>query len=463
MRVPPRAQRIGGSDGLGGACPRRYVLERVDGLRPDRPTGPQGYGTAWHEVLATVHQWWLEREGDPWPVTGAACCPWCSGSGSGCQRCRGDGLGPVWRWMQRWAAEEAAQPVPDPKRAHLPGTLAVNFDGWLQVHGRRPPAGLRVAGVELDLARPICPPGGRDPYSPEVSVVVRPDGTRRLARTGEAVPGALRDGWTLAHERRPWWLGGRLDVVWEVEDDGALMVGELKTSTDPQHWIRHHVTVDPQIGRYTSALRWELDQGLLAPRIPPGPHVRGGLGPDRRIAGWLLDVASSRRLRPPTQLKGRTLKDGTVRGGGLSTARGKLASTPSWALAAELDRLGLWDAEWTARVEHARHNVDRRWFRREEGAIPGTQLARAERELYAEARRRAAWHRAAAGAATPADLDWEAPRVPVCTARGLSCPYSGPCFAPGATDGLIVLDDDDALALPLVEDEDVEDDEADDG
>lgn len=452
MRVPDGAQRIGGSDGLGGACPRRYVLQHVDGLRPDRDTPAQSYGTAWHAVLATVHLWWLDREGDPWPVDGAARCPWCSGGG--CARCGGDGLGPVWRAAAQWAAEERAAVLPDPKRAHLPGTLAVNFDGWLQVHGRRPPTGLRVAGVELDVARPICPPGGRAAYAPEVPVLVGP-GVRRLARTGEAAP---REGWSVVQERRQWWLGGRLDVVWEVEDDGALIVGELKAPADPQRWIVDHLTVDPQVARYTSALRWELDQGLLAPRIPPGMHVRGGLGPDRRIAGYLLDVSSSRRLRPPTVLKGRVLKDGTVRGGGLSTARAKLSSTPSWALAAELDRLGLWDGEWRLRVEQARRLVDQRWFRREEGSLPGRVLARVERELYAEARRRAAWRRAAVAAVDSDELDWAAPRVPVCTARGLSCPYRGPCFEPGARDGLLTEDGDPAADPWAVEDEDENED-----
>ena len=61
---------------------------------------------------------------------------------------------------------------------------------------------------------------------------------------------------------------------------------------------------------------------------------------------------------------------------------------------------------------------------------------------------------------TEADLDWEAPRVPVCTARGLSCPFTGPCFEPGARDGLVVYDDDDAMVVEL-DDEDLDDEDLD--
>lgn len=440
--LPERAMVVGGSDSTSSACPKRFWFSRVEGLRREQDDRAPFYGLAWHKVMEEVHRWWMRTGGLAWPSTGAEVCPWCSGmpgpfgpAGFRCAHCGSTGVGPVARMRDLWVGTD---------REDLAETLTRGFEGWLRVHGDVPPPGLRVVGVEVPMSRPIVPPGHERPYSPDVYVVVRPDGTRRLARTGEAVPGRLPAGWSVVVESRPWWLACRIDLLWMDELDLSLYLGEHKAPANVATWLSG-LSVDPQLARYTSALRHTLDSGAWG-TLANGPDLAPNLGPDRKIGGWWLDVASSRHQRDPHELKTKVLKDGTVTGGGLSRAANLLASVPSWRLQAAVDRLGLPPEEWADQVDEQRVRVDHRLYVREQGVEDDERVARAERELYAEARRRAAWYRAAALAANPDDLDWVFPRVPICRGGGIRCEFRGPCVSDGdqARTGLVARDDGDA-------------------
>jgi hypothetical protein len=453
--MPENAVTIHNSSRLDGACPRRWFFRYPEALEPETEARPLSYGTAWHRLLEEVHTWWMRRSGAPWPADGGERCPWCAGDGCE-QSCGGTGWGVVRRQEVAWMGSE---------REGDGEVLRGNLEGWLHVHGDRPPYGLRVVGVEVPLAMPVPRQSGST-YRTEVYTVHAPDGRWRRARTGEAAgwplvdPSRLPPGCKVDLQVRPVYLSVRLDVVWAELDAPALWVGELKTSQSPEGYLRR-LTIDPQLPCYELALDHAVQAGLLS---APGALWAGGVTPGWRVAGWRYDVTSSLVLRDPAENQPEKVKalgpDGQpykVKGKWaymlgpdgepitrpvLSRSSTLLASVPSWRLSAAVDRLGLPRDEWVDQIAEQVHRVDQARFKRESNASGPDVKARALRELYSTARQHAAMWRAAALARTEWDVDTAFPAIPICRHGGVSCPFSGPCAwdGPYAREGLRTRD-----------------------
>lgn len=434
LGLPSRAVTIRNSARTLAACPRRWWFERAEGLAPRIEARPLSYGTAWHAALEDVNRWWMRSRGEPYRWEFATRCWACSdvpsalGEGR-CLSCRGTRLGPI-------AAARLAWTGTDREEDAL--ILERNLEGWLHVHGDRPPEGFRVIGVELGLAMPIrsLASSRREVYSPDLWILRRPDGTERLARTGEATgAGNVPPGAVVFRERRPVWLSVRLDVLIADESD-SLYVDEHKTSRTPEAYLRG-LSVDPQVTCYELVLGYVTREGWL--EMPRSRDLVGGISRSATVGGWLYDVASSSLLRDPHRLKDK--KDGTH--GGFSQAKNLLASVPSWRLEEAYRRDGI-ELD-PAALSQQRSRVDRRRFLREWGGSPEDIKARTLRELYAEARRQVALHRAAAELKTPEEVDVEFPRVPICRQPGGRCAFLEPCFrdGPQARANFVVRDGED--------------------
>lgn len=445
LGLPARALTIG-TDRTLEACARRWWFRKVEGLRPLRDGAALNWGTAWDAVLQDVHNWWMFNDGAPYPAEAGIMCIWCkAGEDPGCPHCGDTGQGPVVRAGERWRETD---------EAHLMDALQSCLDGWLRVHGHRPPEGWRVVAVQLALAMPIFTMGARAQpfptaiYTPDAWVLTRADGSHRLARTGEA-RNQLPEGWTAVKDRMQAWLSVRLDCLWEGPRK-QLIVGEWKSSADPARYMMG-LSVDPQVTLYEMAVEYAVKEGLL---WLPGPNRRGGIVRGQTVAGWWYDVASSHPHRDPTELKPK--KEGDF--GGFSVAKNNLANVPSWRLEAALVRRGvpLTDvatkegATWGDLVEDARF-VDQKLYLRESGASPPDEKERARRELYAVARRAASLHRAAAEMRRPEDVDVSFPRTPICRLPGGSCAFRGPCVrdSEGARENYKVADEEERVWLDL--------------
>ena len=431
--LPAKAVTIRNSSRVLAACPRRWWFERGEGLAPKVEARPLSYGTAWHAALEDVHRWWMRSRGEPYREEFAVRCWACADVPSGlapgpCPSCRGTRLGPIASARLAWVGGDREEDAL---------ILERNLDGWLRVHGDRPPDGMRVVGVELGLAMPIrsLASSRGEVYSPEHWIVRRADGTERLARTGEASgAGNLPPGATVFRERRQVWLSVRLDAALADTSD-VLYVDEFKASRTPEAYLRG-LSVDPQVTCYELVLQHVAREGWL--EMPRSRDFVGGISRAATVGGWLYDVASSSLLRDPHTLKEK--KDGTH--GGFSQAKNLLASVPSWRLEAAYREAGI--PLDPAAVSHQRSVVDRRRFLREWGGSPEKLKARTLRELYAEARRQISLHRAAAELRSPDDVDVAFPRVPICRQPGGRCAFLDPCFddGPQARSRFVVRDGD---------------------
>jgi hypothetical protein len=413
-----------GSSWTEDACPRRWYFRRGLGLKPRYKERAPRYGDAWHAVVAEdIYAHWRDTDGAPYLLTYASQCRSCLGVGGACATCGGTGDGPVRRFAHQWIGTDAEEDIE---------TLDNAVAGWLIRWGNQPAPGWRVLGVEIPLSFPIPSPDsatGRT-YEPLVYVTTSPAGLQRLARAGEAVPGALPDGWRCELQRVPAHVSVRLDVAM-VGPNHTVWVNELKSSADAPRYLSG-LSVDPQVTIYELALDYACSQGAL---WLPGPGRRGWAdmfgadAPAPRSGGWLYDVASSRRQRDPQELKS----------GELSVAAQSLGSVPPWRLVAELTRrkLRLTDAAgkhngapvtWAWRLSEAVRRQDR-WYVRDTGASPPDLRAEVLAELFGVASRRADWYRSSALLRTEVDVRRKFMRVPVCRTSG--CAYRTPCFADG--------------------------------
>jgi hypothetical protein len=431
LGLPAGSFTIRNSARVVAACPRRWWFKVGEGLQPRVEARALTYGTAWHATMDDVHRVWMRMGDVEYTVEDLDDCSWCGrfqlAERERCPRCKGSGSGPVGRAATAWFGTDREEDTL---------TLARAAVGWLARWGGRPPAGMRVVGVELGLSMPIRLAKGNGAwgavYTPELYVVRSPEGRERLARTGEALPGRLPSGWTCELQRCPAHLQARLDNAWM--DGRALWVGEFKTSLDPARYLSG-LSVDPQVGTYELVLQHAVERGLLA---MPSADCAGGVPIGSRVAGWWYDVSSSRKQRDPHILQGRAKKDGTrVGGGAMSTAQNNLASLPSWRLQwaleeaqedAEGRKLGLSAEEAAALLIDQEMKVDRKLYLRESGASGVQRLEEIRLELLAEARRSAAMHRAAARAEDYRAVAEAFPRVPVCRVAGGNCAYRGPCY-----------------------------------
>lgn len=412
-----------GSSWATDACGRRFFFERGEGLRPIYRDKAPRYGDSWHLVMENVHLFWRDHPGCHYGIAFLRVCAWCGGTGgldgeASCARCEGSGLGPVARQAQAWAGTDLEDKVLVLQRA---------AEGWLQTYGDFLAAGWSVFGVEVPLAFPIPTPKSRrgETYAPVLPVVTRADGSRRLARAGEATK-SLPEGWRLDWERVPAWGSVRIDALL-VSPGGALWVGEWKSSGDPGGYLEG-LQVDPQVTVYELAVEHAIGTGGL---YLPGP---GRLGWTRseapQLGGWIYDVTSSHLQRDLEVLKS----------GQFSLAANKLSSVPSWRMRASLNAAGVdpmteagkvadVPVTWNDRIAVAAARVDGKMYKRDNAASPQELRDAVLLEMFSTARIRAARYRASALATTQDQIRLAFPRTAVCRGPGSSCPFRGPCVA----------------------------------
>lgn len=421
----PRIVLISTSERGALACDRRWLYGYGLGMR-GAPSDAMTYGTAWHEVMEDMHRFWMRlapETGGPTASPPAyedayleACglclllgplaaqdsktgrCPCCGSDGSA------PGDGPLARIEARWRAEAAAGKRADEYEEDDDDTESIEetierlrraAQGWLRVNGRHGLPGYDVVGVEQAVACPVRSPGSTKTYAPEIPLAYVAGGWR-FARPDDPSSTVRRVRW-------PWYWIGRLDAIFRSRTDGSLLVGEWKSSRDPNGYVRS-ITVDPQTVGYGAMLDHVRD------------HFGGG-----RVRGFLFDVASSVLQRDPD----------TLVKGGLSLALNR--TVPSWRFEAAVRARGEdpTDPKYAAHVVALREQKDPRLYVREPGGIGPVDISVWHVETFAMARRLANARRDVPTACEPATVSLLFPRQPICRQPGGFCAYRGPCAADG--------------------------------
>jgi len=384
--LPDRAVTISHSTLIQAHCPRRYLLRRIEGLRPKRIRLAPTYGSLWHRVKEHVHRAWLQ---DRAPT-------------------EQEMIGAEWEAEQTLLGFVDKDQMTEEDADGLMLRLRGNLEAWLRMNrGGAPPESYRLVAYEIGLAMPIRTRSGRV-YAPEVPVV-RDGDVWRLARPGERSRAYV--------VRWPWYFVGRLDQLMAHRSSGVLWVSDDKTSASPGDMLTR-LSNDPQVPGYLSLVRHASREGLL-PWVPQGAEVKG----------FWHRITHSGKLSRPTVLKGRK-KDAPSPG--LSVARNR--RIPSWWYRKALVEHGFDPGEdkYRDHLAYLRSHVDANLERIDWQSYGDDDLDRYDRELYAGAARLAQMHRDAVRASTVEDLDKTHPRVAVCQSSKFGCDYVGPCMNDGA-------------------------------
>jgi hypothetical protein len=421
------------------ACSRSWWFSEVERLRLGA-TGPQRRGSAWHALLEDVHRWYMEHD-SPYPGDGLSCV-WCADDQS-CEVCE-DGLGPIERYRTelRDATSEDGTPLLSAEEVEEEvEKLLGMFEGWAETYGLAPSTTYEVVAVEVAIARPIRNPKTGKVYRPETFLVAEPDGSERLAATGEAsgaVP--LPDGASLRMARLPWYQIGRLDCVLRHRKTGVFYVGEWKSSASPQTLVKD-LALDPQTDGYC----WLLDAAVASGAF----RTEDARGED--VVGYIYDVASTakqsqpKKLSPqkvkaldasgePFKIKGRWVYQTDASGEPIERSPGfsKAASTvPSWRWRRAIAEEGFAESDYAEQIDEALRKVDPRLYVREWGVSSEEARLRYGEEIYSVAVRISGLRRAAARAKTVEDLNVAFPRTPICRMPGGFCSYRSPCLLDG--------------------------------
>lgn len=376
--LPEKAITISNSTRKVAQCPRRFLLEEIEGLRsPQRRKAPT-YGTLYHSVKEEVYRAWMRDEAPAWEDVQRALdqAAWVLGSEVGEEN------------ISRDDADEVFRRLDSGIRAW-----------WRLTDGGRPPENYRVLGYEIALAMPIRSPSGHA-YAPQMYAVPEGDGWR-LARPAEH-DRAIEVRW-------PWYLIGRLDLLMQDRRTGALLVKDDKTSSQPASRIAS-LSRDPQVPSYLSLVRHASREGLLS-YVPVGTPV---------IGFWHAVSHSGGYSAPRVNKNGR-----------LSHAKNQRCT--SWDMLAAIEEHGHdpSEAPWTGLLDHLRCSVDAEVEQTSWQRYGEDDLDRHEREVYADAVKISAAWRAAVRAPTIEALDVSHPRVPVCMSPGAYCPVMGPCARDG--------------------------------
>jgi hypothetical protein len=449
------------------ACTRSWWFADVERLRLGS-TRPQKRGSTWHEMLEDLHRWWMENE-SRYPEGGIVYCPFCSLANAerceprefvpdglealvdlasppsdSCERCGGTGLGALARYrlaLSESKTEDGTSLLSAEEIAEEVSTLAGMWEGWAETYGLSPSRTYQVVAVEVAIARPILNPRTKKPYRPEVFVVTEPDGSERLAATGEqsgAVP--LPDGASLRSVRYPWFQIGRLDCVLRHRRTGVFYVGEWKSSASPQLLVQD-LAIDPQTDGYC----WLLEHAVQ--REAFGVEDESG----SEVVGYIYDVASTakqshpRALSPqkvkalnaagePYKLKGRWVYEEDANGDPVERSPGfsrGAATIPSWRWRRALAASPFSVEDYAEQIDDALQRIDPKLYVREWGVSSAEARLRYAEEIFAVAVQISGLRRAAARARFPEDLNVAFPRTPICRMPGGYCSYRSPCLLDG--------------------------------
>lgn len=412
--LPARAVALTNSERGDAACDLRWFYRSGLGLASARTEEPLSFGSAGHDAMQDLWGWWAATDAE-YDARWFETCVWCAlgTSGGTCEKCGGTGLGPVPRAVAKWYADAASSAArfgaPDEDDDEIPeraDRLRRVLTGYLQFHGKHPPADLRVVGVEVPIARQIVGPNGK-PYAPEVLLYRCDDGGYRFARPDD-------DTSRIEVSKLPWYYVGILDVILASRATGMLFVGEHKFSKAPETLLQG-LTNDPQMDGYCWALEAAAPGLVLPPEIQALVDARGGVP---KVGGYLYMVNSSGMQYDP-----KILKDGSI-----SEAMNR--TVPSWRFEAHLDSIVATPETRTRYAPHVaalKARYDSRLYRREPGLVGAIGRSRFEREIYAVAKRTAQMRRDVARVSAPEDVEHAFPRTPVCRIAGGSCSFRGPC------------------------------------
>lgn len=389
------------------------------------------YGTAWHAFLNDLGRAWAkgqifpeEDERERFRLNFGERCPQChltDNTLTRCNRCDNTGLGVLPRVradLRREALEQGEDATFSLSEVdEVMETLHRAAWGYLKRWGWDPPQGLKVVGVEVQMALPVLNPQGTV-YTPTTFMERHPNGSLTLAG-----PHLDRRSSHLVAVQWPYYYIGTADLVLQSKR-GYLWCEEHKSSTDPQGYVGG-LSVDPQTGGY----EWLLDG--LARSGHFGPLARTLPNP---VAGVIYDVSSSKAQRDPAQLKSRLKqrKDESPEDFAKRLAEEPIRFSktttfiPTWRWEATLSALGL-DPQDYAEELLAAQDIDRTAYVRDYVVAHEDRRLRFQHEVYGIARQLAQMHRDHHRAVTPLDEAALFPRTPHCMRAGSGCSYRTIC------------------------------------
>jgi hypothetical protein len=382
-----RAWTLTNSERSAAACPLRHFFRYTEGLRSTEDSRPLRFGTAVHTILQKIFEVFaLEHTGAD---TGADCT-----------------LRPdlVEGWIEEvataWRTEEALVRTMDSEEME-DDIQAVGhaIRGWVITYGDKPWAEYEVLAVERVCRAPILHPTTGAPLRSKMLIIE--DGQKlRPARGGESDEARLVQ-W-------PWIYLGTIDVILRHRRTGTIWLMDHKTSGDPRGFLRD-IVADPQSAGYV----WMVETAIRA-----GDLEDLGVGRDAKVAGFVFNVMSSSKQRPPALLKK----------GGLSLAK---AICPSWLWHETILKYGLNPDDYAEHLDVVRSTVDTKLYIAEWASIGREDRERFRREVYADAVRISGLYREGARSRGALDLALSHPRVPVCRLPGGFCSFKGPCAQDG--------------------------------
>lgn len=393
LGLPGRSVVISNSERNLLACQRKYLLSQIEGLRPKARSYPKSYGIAFHEFREVVNRAWIADRAP-----------------------RPDEVAAIGEKVRRDLIEDQVAQRLDAETANdLYDSLTAGVEAWTwATGGGQPPQGYRLVATEVALAMPIRLLTGA-PYAPDTRLTRIGTGLYRIS-----IPGDTKARGAAITARIPWYFLGKLDMLFVHRASGTVWVADDKTSAQPEALARK-VYNDPQVLSYLALVRYAVRAGLL---------VGYGIPKDAPIGGFWHRITSNAGYSQPKQLKTTTLKNGTVKGGGLSVARNQ--RIPSYRFEAKIRELGLDRGDYADFLSHLRTHVDPFIERNEFVGYANDEIDRFERELLGDAQRAHESWRKAWSAKHQEDLDVTHPRTRICQLPGGHCEYVGPCMRDGA-------------------------------
>ena len=370
-------------------CSRLYSLDYVEQLIPRERKGALTFGIAWHRVLETILKDSINDDSLPdEDMVYEACLSLMETS--------------------LYNERDTFDPFTDASSvmADMCDRAERGIRGWYRNWVTSIQPRFKVVSVELSVAAPIRDQSGCI-FAPEMLVLEEEDILRPL-RIGEMLSCEKKD---LHRVRFPYWRMGKIDVVLEERDTGALFILDHKTTGSPNSYSRK-LRFDMQLIGYAALLRWEIENN------PKYNQWKG-----KEIRGVIWDLCNSNPPKEPQPLKS----------GKLSTAMSRAA--PSWLYEKAIKTHGLELSDYADFIEELKYRVDGNHFVIEEMSLSNQDLDRADRESFAAANKitelkKALW---SVDRSERYALDYVAPRYPLCQRWG-NCKFSEGCLSNASVD-----------------------------
>lgn len=443
-------------------CLRRLWFSQVEGLRFRTSGGPIDRGSSWDIITEDMYLWWEVMDA-PYPESALDTCVWCKGTGAAsdgvhaCDHCSGTGAGVIVRAMSRWweAMERPVPPFGEDDIALEEERLRRALRGYVERFEAAPLQHFKIVGVQTKLARVILNPVTGKPYRPDTFLVKTEQGLMRAGTAAFAA--AVASGGKVRRVNWPVYQVGAMDALARDRGNGQGWVIDAKY-TKAMNSFNERLQVDPQLPGYCWLLDANLDEfgmtgvagmmyDLTSSKMHGSPYnlkwkspAIGVLQKAADEAGHdVKDLKKSMRERgvkgEEASLEWRALLGISEGHGGFSTSASKCAGVPSWRMRDAVEHAAVQFPnevkieDYEEAIEWCSENVDDGLYERPWRTFSEGDLNRYAAETFGKVRALAGYHRSAARAASPADLDVAFPRTPVCSLPGGTCSYRGPCAA----------------------------------